>query len=193
METRTLNLAPELRSLDKQGQPALTGYAAVYYDGTRSSEYAFKRGAVERIMPGAFKLRDDVIATFNHSTDMLLGRKGAGTLQLTIDNRGLHYSITPADTTIYRDVCEMVKRGDVFGSSFSFDIARDNWTRDGDLVVRELRSVEVAEVAPVAIPSYAGTSVSARSQEAYEKYIKRRIDTAARMVRLCEIRTRENE
>lgn len=169
IEQRIITGRPvELRA-DDENQPTISGYAAVFYrDGDPSTEYELWPGAVERVMPGAFNdslKMDDVRALFNHDAQSVLGRSKSGTLRLSVDNTGLRYEITPADTTLYRDVAAMIKRGDVDGSSFSFQIVgQDTWTRSADgREVREIRSVKLYDVGPVTFPAYQGSTSEARS------------------------------
>lgn len=69
----------------------LSGYAAIFYDGTPGSEFALAPGLYERIHRGAFAntLKRDIVCAFNHSLERILGRTTAGTLRLSVDNRGL--------------------------------------------------------------------------------------------------------
>ncbi|VEB57000.1 phage pro-head protease [Salmonella enterica subsp. enterica] len=75
----------------------------------------------EIIRPGAFDevLNDDVRALFNHDPNFILGRRSAGTLALTVDERGLRYDITAPETQTIRDlVLAPMQRGDINQSSF---------------------------------------------------------------------------
>lgn len=158
----------ELRDDGENGQ-TITGYAAVYHrSGDPSTEYELWQGARERIMPGAFDeavKADDVRALFNHDPSMVLGRNKAGTLRLSVDNVGLRYEVTPANTSVYKDVVEFLKRGDVDGSSFQFRTIEDNWKREGGMEIRELRKVQLFDVGPVSFPAYEGASSGVRSAE----------------------------
>lgn len=119
-------------------------------------------------MPGAFDeaiKKDDVRALFNHDPSAVLGRNKAGTLRLSVDDVGLRYEVTPANTSIYKDVVEHLKRGDVDGSSFQFRTIEDKWTREGNSEIRELRKVQLFDVGPVSFPAYEGASSGVRSDE----------------------------
>ena len=169
-------------------QPVITGYAAVFYDGTKNTEYQLWPGAVERVMPGAFakSVGDDVRATFNHDPSLILGRTKKGkTLRLSVDDKGLRYEIDPPDTQAGRDLMTSLKRGDVTGSSFSFAVdgaAGENWTKDGSgNQVRELRLVKLFDVGPVTFPAYKLTQASARhighiseACQSYEAWLRQR-------------------
>jgi uncharacterized protein len=167
-EQRIVNRSVEVRQ-QEDGPDLICGYAAVYYDGTPDSEYRLWDGAVERIAPGAFNeaLTGDVRGLFNHDPSLALGRTAAGTMRLTADDVGLRYEIAMPDTSTARDVLELVRRGDVTGSSFSFDIRQedDHWAHEDGRRVRTLKRVQVYDVGPVTFPAYAGTTAYARSED----------------------------
>lgn len=155
------------------GSKRIGGYAAVYYDGTAATEYElWPEGPVERILPGAFDKAitgDDVRALWNHDASALLGRKSAGSLRLSSDNVGLRYEIDLPDTTVGRDVYELVKRGDVTQSSFAFEVLSEEWKKLAGVRVRELSSLKLFDVSPVTYPAYTGTSVGMRSESGIEE------------------------
>jgi uncharacterized protein len=170
-EIRFLADVPEIRSIG-DGQPQhITGYAAAF--GKLSRRLG---GFVERVMPGAFDatLRAiengdqgvNMVCRFNHKDDMLLGTTQAGTLQLEVDERGLHYDVLPPKHRA--DVLELVQRGDVRYSSFAFRCLNpgedDTWgVTDYGFPMRSLHRVEALDVAPVTDPAYRDTSAVARS------------------------------
>jgi HK97 family phage prohead protease len=98
----------------------LEGYAAVFGQETvvRTPELAFR----EVIDPGAFAdvLNTDVRALFNHDPNQVLGRASNGSLMLSVDEKGLKYTITPPATTLGRDVLALVERGDISGRPVTF-------------------------------------------------------------------------
>jgi hypothetical protein len=55
-----------------------------------------------------------------HESANLLGRFSTGTLQVSADDHGLHYEIDLPDTTLGTDVAELLRRGDISGSSLGF-------------------------------------------------------------------------
>ncbi|MDN8705120.1 HK97 family phage prohead protease, partial [Staphylococcus aureus] len=78
-------------------------------------------------------LNDDVRGLFNHDPNYILGRTTAGTLSLSVNERGLVYDITAPDTQTIRDlVLAPMQRGDINQSSFAFRVARDgeDWYQD---------------------------------------------------------------
>lgn len=158
-------------------RPRIRGTAARFFDGSPETEFRIFDGLVERIMPGAFdraiKERHDVVALFNHDDSKVLGRTTAGTLALSVRDDGLHYSITPGDSTPHRDVAEFIGRGEVRGSSFAFRVAAggSTFTSEDGVDVREIRDVDLLDVSPVTRPAYEGTDASLRGcQAAVEEY-----------------------
>ena len=76
----------------------------------------------------------DIRALVEHNNQRLLARsnKGKGTLQLDIDDHGLKYRFVSPNTTHGNDIVEMVKRGDISGSSFAFRSSHENvkWEKE---------------------------------------------------------------
>jgi uncharacterized protein len=170
IEKRILSTA-NLRAMSQGDEMSLVGYAARF--GVRSHDLG---GYTEQIAPGAFKRSlaadDDVIATFNHDPDKVLGRKRSGTLHLAEDDKGLAFRCQlDKNQQSHRDLHAAVKRGDISDCSFAFNVADD----DGDsydegtdddgqrCVVRTLRNVKLMDVAVVTHPAYPNTSVDARA------------------------------
>ena len=138
---------------ENDAPPKITGYAAVFYDGTPQTEYKLFDDVTERIMPGAFS---------EGAPNIVLGRESAGTLQTRIDDTGFFYAATPPKSR--QDIVELIERGDVDGSSFHFKVTDDEKRHDGKGgVIWEIRSVEVREVGPVTFPAYEATTAQMRS------------------------------
>lgn len=157
--------------------PLIVGYAAVFYreddPGTEyemlPAEHGWPR-LVERIMPTAFNRavkEDDVRALFDHNSAAVLGRSGAGTLRLFVDERGLRYEIDPPDTQTARDLLASLRRGDISGSSFAFlprntvhrSLKEGNTTTE----ILERHDVQLFDVGPVTFPAYPGASAGVRA------------------------------
>jgi HK97 family phage prohead protease len=89
-------------------------------------------------------------------------------LRLKVDKKGLRYEVDLPDTAQARDVRELIRRGDVSGSSFGFVVQGDEWDesqmKSGKLPLRTLTKLELFDVSPVTYPAYPQTSVSARSK-----------------------------
>ena len=138
------------------------GYAAVFESTSQNLG-----GFVERVAPGAFAktLKEaDTRALYNHEPDNRLGRSGAGTLRMEEDDKGLRYEIDLPATTLGNDVAELLRRGDISGSSFGFRTISDEWseTEDG-YPLRTLTEVALRDVGPVTFPAYSSTEASLRS------------------------------
>lgn len=162
----------EIRAEQQDTQPTrIIGYGSVF--NSRSEPlWGFR----EIIKPGAFDgvLNDDVRALFNHDANFILGRTVAGTLALSVDERGLQYDISAPDTQTIRDlVLEPMRRGDIDQSSFGFRIAHDgeHWYEDDEgIVIREiLRFSRLFDVSPVTYPAYQDTDSAVRSLKAWQE------------------------
>lgn len=172
MATKTTQRSgPERRFL--QSVTAETAPATAEGDGSLITGYAATFGQVadlwwfeERILPGAFEesaAADDVVFVFNHSWDQVLGRTASGTLRLSEDEIGLRYELDLPDTSLGRDLRELVKRGDLRSMSFSFDALEETVHHDLEKPLRELKKVKLYDVSLVTYPAYEGTSVDLRS------------------------------
>ena len=169
--------APKLkRSADGEETCTIEGYAVVF--NTRSQllpDYNVYRLVQEVIDPAAIDenlLRScDIKALLEHNQNRMLARSynGSGTLTLTKDERGIKYSFEAPDTTEGNYALEMVKRGDLFGSSFAYttDEAIDGsvtYTKEGDTLIRTVHKIDkLYDVSIVSDPAYLDTSVTARS------------------------------
>jgi uncharacterized protein len=154
-EQRTIDV--DVQSLDTRGR-TVVGYAAVY--GPLSDDLG---GYREKIAPGAFAdvLDADVRALLNHDPSQVLGRTKAGTLRLHDEERGLRFEVDLPDSPIGDNVREAVRRGDIDGASFRFDIAEDDW--QGEL--RTLKRIKALhDVTIGTYPAYPAASVELRTR-----------------------------
>ena len=145
------------------------GYAIVF--DSRSEDLGFyeyiDRGAVSQ------ELVDncDIFALLNHDEEKVLARAnhGAGSLTLTVDDRGLKYEFDAADTQLGNDLLEYLKRGEITTSSFAFyvdprDPEAETWERKDGVDYRTIHKIAlIADVSPVWKAAYSATSVSQRS------------------------------
>lgn len=163
LEYRSFAIVPEIEERADNGLPRLRGHAAVF-NSLSEPMYGFR----EQIAPGAFAEsigKDDIRALWNHDTSHVLGRKSAGTLILTEDERGLAVDINPPNTTWAKDLLISIKRGDITQMSFGFRVLTDSWAKvDGD-EVRTLEKVQLFEVSPVTFPAYSATDISTNSAD----------------------------
>lgn len=139
------------------------GYAAIFNTEADLGEFR------ERIAPGAFTRtldsRRNIRALYDHQSGAVLGTTNGKTLELREDAKGLHFVLELPDTTTGRDVAELVKRGDVAGCSFGFQVAKggDKWEQRGGKMVRTLTDVTLAEITLTADPAYVDTELALRS------------------------------
>jgi len=187
----------ELEVRSDGGPPAISGYAAVFYDGTPATEFRLWDDLIERILPGAFdrmiREKQDVVALSNHDKNRVLGRRSNGSLSLTTDRRGLRYRLTPpADTTAVRDTVADLRAGNVTGSSFSFDVGKGgrNFVEDEKrgVEVVELVDIErVGDVGPVTFPAYSATTAeldAIRSEIRSGRQLRQRLTEYARRAKI---------
>lgn len=179
------DIAPAIEIRD-DGGPKIRGLAAAY--GKWSLDLG---GFKEIIEPGAFdrvlsRKNLDVVAFFDHDGQPL-GRTTSGTLRLAVDDRGLNYENDPPDTQLGRDVTTLIRRRDLFGSSFAFtvDPKGETWTHDEkgntSRTIREFSGLY--DVSVVTHAAYGkATSVAVR---ALEKFRTENL-TAAENARLAE-------
>ncbi len=139
----------------------IEGYAALYDNETNIGPFR------ETISRGAFDdvLENDVRALMNHDPNYVLGRSGAGTLELEVDEKGLKYRVKLGEQQYAKDLYESVKRGDISQSSFAFTIAEQSWNEK-----RTVRSIDkvatLLDVSPVTYPAYPDThGLQARNEE----------------------------
>ncbi len=141
----------------------LRGYAATFGD-------VYDLGMFEeRIAPGAFDnvLGGDTRALYNHDPNHVLGRTTAGTLRLSVDERGLFSEIDPPESAA--GLLESVQRGDIDQMSFGFVVERDEWqTREDGKDLRTILDVRrLLDVSLVTYPANPNTDVALRSLEEY--------------------------
>ena len=167
---------PRLREVDGQESRTIEGYDIVF--GVRSQLlFDWYDRYYEIIEPGAIdeaRLREmDIKMTLFHDREMLVARsnKGQGTLKLTVDEVGVKYEFDAPRTPAGETALELVRRGDLAGSSFTYwsdekSSVRYDMTED-DVLVRHVDRIDkVYEMTIASDPAYVETSVTAREVEA---------------------------
>ena len=197
----------EIRSFGGDAAPkiegkTIEGYAIVF--NQRSEVMAAKAGSevrlfVEIVDPlsinETFLMSSDIRALIEHNRERLLARynKGVGTLSLTIDEHGLRYSFEAPNTTDGDYAVEMVKRGDISGSSFGFIAKNEDtlWTKEGNLWVRTIKRFSLLrEITLTTDPAYTQTEVSVRSIDEMDNPIEEEKEDLPYKVRLQLLRNR---
>lgn len=116
----------------------------------------------------------DIYYLFNHNDETIpLARcnHGSGSLELTIDSKGLKYRFNCLNKEFY----ELVKRGDLDKSSFAFTLPKDGtgeiWEKNKDYnYIRKITKIEqLYDCSAVLVPAYSATSVYARNLESKQQ------------------------
>lgn len=159
LEIRALN------TVEQKEENIVEGYALKFNTESRNLG-----GFIETISPEALKEVDlsDVRCFLDHDSSKLLGRTSSGTLQLTIDEVGLHFRCALPNTSVGRDAMELVQRGDLNQCSFGFTVKKDKWAKGKDIMKRTIEKIgDLFEISLVSIPAYEDTDVkvAARSLE----------------------------
>ena len=179
VEIRTLGTI-QLRSDDSENADSrIVEGCAVVFD-TDSVDMGF----IEQVGKGAIDQNvidsSDVYATLDHNTSrgiLARSRNGKGTLSLELREDGLYYSFKAPNTALGDEVLEMIRRGDITGSSFAFTVEEDEWVYDESNVRRFIRKIDrLFDVSPVYTPAYQETSATTRKFEDYTNIMKKLTD-----------------
>ena len=170
IEIRSYAEAP---TLNEDGR-TIEGYAIVFgvrsnvmYDweeGRKFVEVIERSAVTEELLNGC-----DIRALIEHNNQRLLARsnQGRGTLQLEIDDHGLKYRFVSPNTTHGNDIVEMVRRGDISGSSFAFRSSYESvkWEKENTgMWLRTIKKIDyIRDVTMTADPAYSQTEVTVRS------------------------------
>lgn len=129
-----------------------------------------------------------VLSCYNHDPNQLLGTTRAKTLRLEKDRRGLYYSV---DLPEHRsDVYELVARGDISGSSITFQVSRDVWDCIDGIARRTVESGTLLELGPVYSPAFPDTTVALRSLSRYVNAPMEDVEQYAKAGELRKLLTR---
>lgn len=159
-----LRIAFETRGAKLEGN-TLSGVAHVF------GQRALVRGQYETFSAQAFDKTlksptTDVRAFVNHDPNMLLGRQSAGTLRLSREDDGLHFSVDLPETSYAHDLKTLITRGDIDGASFGFMPGKAEMSKaaDGTPIRTHTEVSELVDVSPVALPAFEGTSLQLHSR-----------------------------
>lgn len=175
-EIRTIGAeyAPRLREAGEDAAPSRTieGYAIVfgresellsdYWDNYRE---IIEHGAVTQELLDS----SDIKMTIWHNRERLLARrnKGVGSLEVGIDNTGVWYRFEAPHTPDGETALELVKRGDLAGSSFIYSTKESENVRydkldDGTVVRHVIKIGRIYDMTIASDPAYKDTTVNAR-------------------------------
>lgn len=164
MSKKEIRFAASGGELCASGNMVLTGRPAVY-----NSLSLDPGGFHEKLAPGCFdaSLADrstiDRCLLWQHDSTTMLGRESNGTLQLSSDNIGLVMRAELPNTTLGKDVYELVKRSDISSMSFGMFVDQDEWADSASGPIRTVKRARIFEVSCVSHPAYPASSVSART------------------------------
>jgi HK97 family phage prohead protease len=146
----------------------VTGYAIVF--NSRSVDLGgfyeqIERTAIDDDIINA----SDIFAVLNHDRNrgiLARSRNGKGSLQLTIDEKGLRYEFELGETPIAQELKSYLERGEIDNSSFAFTIADEEWVKEGDSYLRTIKRFDrLYDVSPVFQPAYLDATVARRAVE----------------------------
>ena len=147
----------EVREIEGVERQYIIGHASIF--NTMSANLG---GFYEKVDSNAFNsvLEDDTRALINHNADLILGRSKAGTLSLSVDERGLRYEVEVPETSYAKDLIVSMKRGDITQSSFGFVVGADTWEENNNKMIRTITKIDrLFDVSPVTYPAYPDTDV----------------------------------
>ena len=154
MEKRLFNIENRFETKE-DGQEVVVGYGSIF--NSRSENLG---GFYEYISPTAISeetiAKSDVRALINHDQNLILARSTTGTLNLTVDEKGLRYEFSIPETSYGKDLAINMKNGNINQSSFAFTVGSDEWSTDEDgNDVRTITSIDkLYDVSPVTYPAY---------------------------------------
>lgn len=156
---------------DKQPK-VIEGYALLFNSPSKDLG-----GFVEVIDPKALDGVDlsNVIMLDQHDYSKPLASVKAGTLELTPDDKGLHFTATLDDSVSYaNDAYQNVKSGNVDSMSFRFDVddGGDEFTQDDQgKVTRTIKQVkDLFEVSTVTVAAYDQSNVQV-DKRSYNEFL----------------------
>ena len=154
MEKRIFNIENRFETKE-DGKELVTGYGSIF--NSRSENLG---GFYEYISPTAISKetieKSDVRALINHDANLILARNTSGTLDLTVDEKGLKYSFEIPETSYGKDLAINMKNGNLNQSSFAVTVADDEWNTDEDgNDIRTITAIDrLFDISVVSYPAY---------------------------------------
>lgn len=144
------------------------GHAAVFGSRTwiGSKSWGFWESIERSAFDAALARPDDVRFLKNHNPDLILARNTAGTMELSVDDRGLLVEARIAPTTEGRDTAISLQRRDITQMSFAFEVGDYERTEDvGNSWYKHTSFARLFDVAVVTYPAYDDTDAALRSMQ----------------------------
>lgn len=187
-EKRNVVLPVELRDTD--GKRVLIG-TPIKYDSPSEPIYGY---FTERIKQGAFKehLADnpDIMCLRDHNPGWILGRTSSQTLRIIQNKDDISIECDCPNTTYALDLAESIRRKDLRGMSFGFDVLDDEWTMKDGVRNRDVIRAKLYEVTFTTIPAYPDTEVGLRDIESFKAEVDKRLKIASDTPRLTRAKNR---
>lgn len=164
--------AGDQQQSDKQQPKTIEGYALLFNSPSKDLG-GFRETIDSKALDGVDL--SNVIMLDQHDYSKPLASVKAGTLELTPDEKGLHFTATLDDSVSYaNDAYQNVKSGNVDSMSFRFDIddGGDEFSVDDDgNVTRTIKQVkDLFEVSTVTIPAYDDSNVQV-DKRSYNEFL----------------------
>ena len=154
MEKRIFNIENRFETKE-DGKEVVIGYGSIF--NSRSENLG---NFYEYISPTAISQetieRSDVRALINHDSNLILARSTTGTLDLSVDEKGLKYSFEIPETSYGKDLAINMKNGNLNQSSFAFTVGDDEWSTDDDgNDIRTITAIDkLYDISVVSYPAY---------------------------------------
>lgn len=113
----------------------------------------------------------DVLLLYNHDFGSVLARTSAGSLELNVDDTGVHFNAELPKTTLGNDVRENLSNGNVRGMSFGFTIDDRDWEEHDNGFTQVVKRIgNIYEISITSFPAYQETDVqlSQRSLDSFK-------------------------
>lgn len=154
------------QSFSVEDSRKIEGYAIVF-NSLSHDLGGFKEIIKPEAIEGVLE-RSCILALLNHDESRgILARykNGEGSLELTVDAKGLKYRFEAPHTQLGDELVEGIKRGDITTSSFAFTIAEEEWSRsDEGEHIRTIKKFEqLYDISPVYREAYGDTTVALRN------------------------------
>lgn len=170
-DAKTGDQQPDDKQQDKQPK-TIEGYALLFNSPSKDLG-GFRETIDSKALDGVDL--SNVIMLDQHDYSKPLASVKAGTLELTPDEKGLHFTATLDDSVSYaNDAYANVKSGNVDSMSFRFDVddGGDEFTQDDQgNITRTIKQVkDLFEVSTVTIPAYNESNVQV-DKRSYNEFL----------------------
>ena len=167
MDREIRNITNQIKRANEESR-LVEGVAIVFDSDSQDMGY------IERINRGAITQdtidNSDIFVYLNHDEKrgvLARSRYGQGSLTLTLEDDGLHYSFEAPKTQLGDELLSYLERGEIYTSSFAFSLPKeggDRWYRDNDGTLRRdiIKIDRLYDVSPTFEPAYLATACSKR-------------------------------